>query len=499
MKKKMKRSDRIVIAIICILFVGFILKNIPCLLNKNNIVFVRYEIAPSDSEMQETSDNLMWGKICQGYYVNAKGEVKEFSFTNEENQYADIEVLLERLKSEKLEPSGYVDVDELKQCHNQLFRIGLKKEIQNIFVSKQQGENAAYGISYDALGGKRIHALYTEGIDNCRYINLDDKAQEARNSFSQMMEAYWDSRNESRIIPQDDDIIFVKQYKNWASGFQHICYYINAKGEVRWLELSERDEKYCNIHYLIEYLKNRKGIEPIGYIDKQEIDQYYQMYLGVNPDSELELIPRGNDMGDDNFYGIEYNADGESNFQLLYSDGDTEIINTDKDAQIVADWLDNKISNVSEEAKGKGRKITDNDILFIKRLISEKNINQGYYVKGNGEILVYEFETEEDILSIKKLYSYLQEHDSGTVVESVPREELEEKYHTLFSTNEPIEEIYKRAGRGKEILYGIGYGVFDNWSVWMLADEENGEIDIADSNAVECVEWLEDIFASLEE
>jgi len=296
-----------------------------------------------------------------------------------------------------------------------------------------------------------------------------------------------------------EDIIFVKQYTNWANGFQHYCYYVNANGEIRYSDLSSKNEAYVDIEDLISYLQDNNNAESIGQIEKESINEYYQHSEKIFPFAGLKEESQGCDMGQINYYRILRGMLGIQTETLLYSFGDWEIINRDKDAQIVADWLDEQINNISEQAKGKGRKITDNDILFIKRSISEKNINQGYYVKGNGEIRVYEFETEEDTLSIKKLYSYLQEHDSGTVVESIPREELEEKYRTLFGTNEPIEEIYKRAGRGKEILYGIGYGVFDNWSVWMLADEENGEIDIADSNAVECVEWLEDIFTSLEE
>lgn len=331
-----------------------------------------------------------------------------------------------------------------------------------------------------------------------KWINTESVSEETKDKF-ELRDLVPRPSMELKTLEKlnEEDIIFVKQYKNWAEGFQNECYFVNAKGEIFWAYLWDEDEKYSQIEELLIYLNTYKETEPVGVIDKEQVEKYYQMYIDADKYAKIEEIPTANDAGQDTIYGIGYKEDGKSHVQTMYSWGDYEKINEDENAQMVASWLSEVIREKEWELMGLPRELEDEEVVFVAHIVSDETgeVNRGYYINGKGEIRKFDISVNQKRRAlIGDLVWDLPTYYKTELVGTIEKDELEEKYHTLFQEGEIIYRLYQEepyySKKESVALYGMGYGMINSTSLWFLGYWENGELTIQDMRAKECVEWL---------
>ena len=147
-------------------------------------------------------------------------------------------------------------------------------------------------------------------------------------------------------IDIEQEIVFIYQYTNWASGYQNYGYVIDRNGNKKAFDLSELEEDYSsNTEKFIAYLEKLDDTSIKGTVDINELKANYLLLKKINISSkEYTEKANGNDMGQKTLYGVIYNKDGTHTLIEISSVGDFIRENKDKNAIKINSWFASKRS-----------------------------------------------------------------------------------------------------------------------------------------------------------
>lgn len=140
----------------------------------------------------------------------------------------------------------------------------------------------------------------------------------------------------------EQKVLFVYIDVNTAYVETYEGYYIDNEGNVFSFDLAHLDkneeEKLYKLGYP-SYLATMDNSKLFATVDKKKLLKYYNKLLKVNEDAKIKSKCGGDDMGTESFYGVLPHEDGSLNMVRLYSKGDTDSYNTDRNAKKIAKWL----------------------------------------------------------------------------------------------------------------------------------------------------------------
>ena len=133
----------------------------------------------------------------------------------------------------------------------------------------------------------------------------------------------------------DEQIVFIKEYENWAEGYQYSVSYVTANGNEYSFSYygdygSESYEPKDVLSFPREEVKRT--------ISQEEMKELIQAFQKVG---KLEFTTESFacDYGEDSVYGIKYDEQGNASFVYLGSFGDNHYIPDDKNAKKICNYF----------------------------------------------------------------------------------------------------------------------------------------------------------------
>lgn len=143
------------------------------------------------------------------------------------------------------------------------------------------------------------------------------------------------SENVEALNYLDDQIVFIKQYSNWAEGYQYFASYVTANGNVYSYSY---DGDYSSEPYKIGDVLDFPRDEVNNTISSKEMKKLISSFEKVG-DIEFTEESFGCDFGQDSVYGVKYDEQNNAEFIYLGSFGDNHYIPNDKYAKKICQYF----------------------------------------------------------------------------------------------------------------------------------------------------------------
>ncbi|MDO5559738.1 MAG: hypothetical protein Q4F95_09085 [Oscillospiraceae bacterium] len=143
-----------------------------------------------------------------------------------------------------------------------------------------------------------------------------------------------DSTIDNNITQIDQDIVFIKSYSNWASGYQYNGSFVDKNGNVYEFDFSDKDEN-ITCEQLLDEMTNimNSTTDKVSKFGAYEMNYMYELLQKVDENAEFTEKSEACDYGQVSLYGIRYDSDGKPYKVLINSYGDVRREPLDKDAQ----------------------------------------------------------------------------------------------------------------------------------------------------------------------
>lgn len=167
-------------------------------------------------------------------------------------------------------------------------------------------------------------------ITGCRNLAVEDSAN--------------DSKSDEILMNQK--IVFIYHYSNWNDAHMEKGFYIDAKGNKVEYDVAEIvSENWKQIHdfsdiykIILEFAESNQDAGE-KYLSVEEVSKCYKLLAKMGDDYKIKEKGTANDAGDKSWYGVIDDGENEPKLILLSGEGDSEKINSHKNAQKILDIL----------------------------------------------------------------------------------------------------------------------------------------------------------------